>query len=149
MKSFFNPADNDELITRINKLNPDTKPEWGKMKASQMLAHCQVPLKVAIGESKLKRGLMGLLFGKIAKKQLMKAEDFKRNLPTAPSFVVKDERVFEDEKNNLISLVKKVKDKGVASLTVNPHPFFGKLTENEWDTLQWKHLDHHLRQFGV
>jgi hypothetical protein len=149
MKSYFNVSDNNELIDRINKLRKETKGEWGKITVSQMLAHCQVPLSVAIGETKLKRGLFGILFGKIAKKQLVKQEDFKKKLPTAPSFVIKDERIFEEEKDKLINLVKKVKDKGASALTVNPHPFFGKLTEIEWYILQWKHLDHHLRQFGV
>ena len=149
MKSFFNVADNKELVNRINKLTPENKAQWGKMNVSQMLAHAQVPLKAAIGESKLKRGLMGFLFGKIAKKQLMKAEDFKRNLPTDPNFLVKDERNFEEEKARLIALIKRVEKAGASSLAVNPHPFFGKMTETEWDTLQYKHLDHHLRQFGA
>lgn len=149
MQSFFNETDNNQLVDRINKLTPESKAGWGKMGVSQMLAHCQPPLKVAIGEAKLKPGIMGFLFGKMAKKQLMKPGDFKKNLPTAPSFIVKEERVFEEEKNKLISLIKKVKDTGASALTVNPHPFFGKMTETEWDTLQWKHLDHHLRQFGV
>ncbi len=34
-------------------------------------------------------------------------------------------------------------------LSKDPHPFFGNLNSEEWDTLNWKHLDHHLRQFGV
>lgn len=29
------------------------------------------------------------------------------------------------------------------------HPAFGPLSGREWDVLSWKHLDHHLRQFGV
>jgi hypothetical protein len=29
------------------------------------------------------------------------------------------------------------------------HPFFGKMSAKEWATIAHKHMDHHLRQFGV
>jgi hypothetical protein len=50
MKNLFNEFDKLELIERINKLTPDTKPEWGKMNVSQMLEHCTVSVKLALGE---------------------------------------------------------------------------------------------------
>jgi len=149
MKSLFHQHDNQDIINRINKLSENTKPLWGKMTVSQMVAHAQNPLYVAFGEKKLKHGFIGVLFGKMAKKQLMGDAPFKRNLPTDKSFLVKDERNFEIEKNRLIQLVQRFITQGEAALTKEPHPFFGKLTTNEWDLLQWKHLDHHLRQFGV
>jgi hypothetical protein len=85
----------------------------------------------------------------MAKKKLMADAPFKKNLPTAKSFLVKDERNFQAEKNKLLQLVDRFITQGESALTKEPHPFFGKLTTNEWDILQWKHLDHHLRQFGV
>jgi hypothetical protein len=149
MKSLFNPHDNQAIISRINKLSENTRPLWGKMTVAQMVAHAQNPLYVAFGEKKLKQGLIGLLFGKMAKKKLMADAPFKKNLPTAKSFLVKDERNFQAEKNKLLQLVDRFITQGESALTKEPHPFFGKLTTNEWDILQWKHLDHHLRQFGV
>jgi hypothetical protein len=149
MKSLFDPDVNKEILERIDKLTPDAQAQWGKMNISQMLTHAQRPLKVAYGELLLKRGLIGLLFGGLAKKSLLKPEPFKKNLPTDPNFVVKDTRVFEEEKENLRSLVIRFAKNGPDGLTKDPHPFFGKLTVEEWDVLQWKHLDHHLRQFGV
>ncbi|HMG14474.1 MAG TPA: DUF1569 domain-containing protein, partial [Saprospiraceae bacterium] len=114
----------------------------------QMLTHCEAPLKVAFGELKLKRGLMGVLFGKMVKKKLTNDLPFEKNMPTDKAFIVKHDPEFESAKNNLISLVKRFSDKGPSALISEPHPFFGKLTTEEWDKLQWKHLDHHLRQFG-
>jgi hypothetical protein len=29
------------------------------------------------------------------------------------------------------------------------HPTFGRMRPRDWDVLQYRHLDHHLRQFGV
>jgi len=149
MKSLFEPSVTGEMLDRINHLTPDTKPLWGKMTVSQMLAHMQPPLKVALGEATLKKGLMGFLFGKIAKKQLVTETPFKRNLPTAPAFVIKTEKNFQEEKDKLIELVKKFQKASADELNTRVHPFFGKLTAEEWNMLQWKHLDHHLRQFGV
>ena len=71
MKSLFNKAENDAIINRINQLNNNSTAVWGKMDAAQMLAHCQVPLKVAFGEVKLKRGLIGILFGGLAKRKMV------------------------------------------------------------------------------
>ena len=149
MPSLFNATDNQQIIYRINNLSPDNLPQWGKMNATQMLAHSQLPLKVAFGELKLKRGLLGMLFGGIAKRQLMADKPFKQNLPTAPQFLVKDYENFESEKGKLINMIQKFNVDGPGGLSKDPHPFFGKLTTDEWDLLQWKHLDHHLRQFGV
>ena len=149
MRSLFDTTVTREMIDRINKLSAGTKPLWGKMRVEQMIAHAETPLEIALGEKKLKKGLMGFLFGGIAKRQLVKDQPFKKNLPTAPSFVVKDDRDFEKEKARLIDLVKRFSEEPVEALNSRPHPFFGKLTADEWNTLQYKHLDHHLRQFGV
>ena len=149
MQSLFDSNTNEGIINRINSLTVDSKNEWGKMNVSQMLKHSQQPLLVAFGDKKLKRGLMGILFGNMAKKAFLKPGVFKRNLPTDPSFLVKDQKKFEEEKQKLIELVKRFAASGPADISKDPHPFFGKLTVEEWDTLQIKHLDHHLRQFGV
>jgi hypothetical protein len=149
MKSLFNLSDCNEIISRINKLTPETKAVWGKMTVAQMVAHAQAPLLVAMSELKLKQGIIGMLFGKMVKKQMVSAETFKKNLPTDKSFLVLNSRNFEEEKEKLLSLVKKFHDGGPTCITKDPHPFFGKMTIEEWDILQWKHLDHHLNQFGV
>lgn len=150
MQSLFNTTDNQKIIDRINSLSNTSQAQWGKMNVAQMLAHNQVPLKVAFGEHKLKRGLMSILFGKMFKNKLMKDEKpFDRNLPTDKTFIVVDQREFEKEKNALSELIKNFVEKGPNGLTKDPHPFFGELTGEEWDKLQWKHMDHHLRQFGA
>ena len=150
MKSLFNTTHNTEIIDRINNLSHQSQAQWGKMNVAQMLTHCQAPLRVAYGDLKLKRGLMGILFGSMFKKKLTRDEKpFDRNLPTDKAFLVIEKREFEKETNNLVALVKKFEQVGKNGITKDAHPFFGKMTPNEWDALQWKHLDHHLRQFGA
>ena len=148
MKSIFNTTDNKDIINRINKLSSDSTAQWGKMKVSQMLAHAQVPIKVSLGEVKLKRGLIGLLFGSLAKKQLLKETPFKKDLPTDKNFIIQGIPDFEKEKQSLITLVQRL-EKSENNLSKEPHPFFGKMEVKEWDALMMKHLDHHLQQFGV
>jgi hypothetical protein len=149
MTYLFDKQRADEILARINKLTPDTPAKWGKMNVSQMLAHCQAPLAVAMGDHKLQRNLLGLLFGRLAKKKLVGDKPYARNLPTTPSFVVKDNRNFTEEKAKLLEMIRKFSTGGPDILIKTPHPFFGPLTVEEWDKCQWKHLDHHLQQFGV
>jgi hypothetical protein len=149
MQSLFNLDDNQAILNRIYLLQANNKAKWGKMNVSQMLAHCQVPPQIAFGEKKIKRSFLGILFGGMVKRSLMKPGPFKQNLPTAPDFVMNGEKNFEEEKIKLAKLVKRFAEQGPDAIVNEPHPFFGKLTKQEWDILNWKHLDHHLRQFGV
>lgn len=145
-QDLFKPEVKASIISRINKLNASSPSQWGKMNVSQMMAHCQAQMRVALGDEKLKHSLLGKLIGGWAKKKLVGEKPFSKNLPTAPTFVVKHQPDFEIEKNNLIGIITRFQSHAI---TTEPHPFFGKLTLNEWSTATWKHLDHHLKQFGV
>lgn len=149
MKSLYNADDNQEIIRRIENLRADSAAQWGKMNVAQMLAHCQTPLQVAYGDIKLKRRLIGILFGSIAKKRLATDKPWDKNMPTDPAFVRLGEHDFETEKNKLIPLVRRFAEQGPSGITTDPHPFFGRLSSEEWDRLQMNHLNHHLTQFGV
>jgi hypothetical protein len=149
MQSLFDKAENQKMIGRIEKLTPETKALWGKMNVGQMLAHSQVAIRVALGDTRIKQSLIGLLFGNIAKKQVLKSKPFRKNLPTAPEFIMKEEKDFDKEKATLLQLVERMGREGANGITKEPHPFFGKMTTEQWDILQYKHLDHHLSQFGV
>lgn len=146
VKNLFDPAVKQEVVNRINKLTPQTQRQWGKMDVAQMLAHCQMPLGVAIGRHKLKRNPFLSLIGPFFKKQLFDERPFKRSLPTDKSFIMADPKNFEKEKQALISMIN---DFNEANMVDEKHPFFGRLTKEQWSKGTWKHLDHHLTQFGV
>lgn len=147
--SLFDREECERILERVARLRADSPRGWGTLDAARMLAHCQAPLRVALGDLNLRRGLVGILFGKLAKRQLLRDEPFKRGLPTAPEFKVAEARDFDRERDTLVELVQRFQRGGASALIDGPHPFFGPLTVEEWDTLQWKHLDHHLRQFGA
>ncbi len=147
IKNLFEPAVKQEIMARINRLTPDSKPLWGKMNVSQMLAHVQVPIGVADGSQKLKRTMFGRIVGPMVKSMIYNEKPFKRNLPTDPSFVMTgSERDFEIEKQRLLNIVSNFSE---ASIVNETHTFFGRLTKEQWSKGTWKHLDHHLCQFGV
>jgi Protein of unknown function (DUF1569) len=148
-KNIFNPVVTNEIVSRINLVKQNQQPLWGKMNAAQMMAHCQMPLKVATGDAQLKRSILGFVVGKMMKKKFMQDEGFGKNLPTDKSFIMNDEKEFTTESINLIEQLSKFQHLNQDELEARPHPFFGKMNAEEWGTLSYKHLDHHLRQFGV
>lgn len=148
--TLFDPADNQTIVARIQSLEPNTPNQWGKMNVAQMLAHCVQPMKIAFREVKSKRGLIGFLFGGMAKrKYITGVNDFDKNLPTHPTFVQTGTPDFSAQKELLISYVQRWITEGSAAITTDEHPFFGKMSAEDWDKLMIKHLDHHLRQFGA
>lgn len=147
MKSLLTPEIKQEFATRINKLTPETKAQWGIMNSEQVLRHCQVPLELALNKLELKSNkLITFLFGKRILKNLKGDAAFKRNLPTFKEAKLPATKGFEVEKKALLELVNGFE---LNKITSNPHPFFGVMTKEDWDVLQTKHLDHHLNQFGV
>ena len=149
MKSLYNATDNQELLTRLDTLTPAAPALWGKMNASQMVAHCQVPIKLGFEELVIKRGIIGFLFGKMAKKKLLSDAPFEKNLPTFKEARIKHQPDFGTEKEKLAAYIRRMATGGPEAITKKPHPFFGPLTTHEWDQLQYKHLDHHFKQFNI
>lgn len=149
MKSIFNATDNNELIERINHLTPNSKPLWGKMTVEQMLMHCQGPMDVAFGTLELKMNFVMSLMGKLFKNSILKSKEFKKNSPTVKEFISKDTVAFDLAKRELIQKINTFSLQKETAIKNFKHPFFGKLTSEEWSKLQIMHLDHHLKQFGV
>ncbi len=148
MYNLFDNKNAESLLARLDKISPNQKAQWGKMRVDQMLAHCAIALDTPFGADR-KQHFMGKLFGKMAKKGSLSLTPFKPGLPTDPSFVVKDERNFEAEKSRLANNIKKFVNGGPAGVTCKKHPFFGDFSADDWSFLMHKHLDHHFRQFGV
>jgi len=150
MKNLFEAGRVEEVKQRIAKMRPDSERQWGKMKPAQALEHCSRGVETALGDTTPPRVLIGRLLGWIVKPRLMgNDEPLRRNSPTAKSLVVQDERDLETERARLVGLIDRFAAGGPAGCTKHPHAFFGPLTPDEWAILMYKHLDHHLRQFGV
>lgn len=149
MQNLFQSEAVAEVISRIDKLQPSTQHQWGKMDVAQMMAHCSATLDVASGRAVLSRMLIGRILGPFIRPLFTNDKPFSRNSPTDKSFVIADKRDFAQEREELKVRVRSFHEGGEARCTKHPHSFFGPLTPQEWATGMYKHLDHHLRQFGV
>ncbi|MGH9482202.1 MAG: DUF1569 domain-containing protein [Terriglobales bacterium] len=151
MKNLFDATAANEVRTRLRKLGPQSERQWGKMTAPQMLAHCSASLQWAVGEVVPEKGaLPARLIGRLVKLAIFRNESpLRKNTPTAKSLIVADERDLNQERERLSRLIDKFAAGDAAWCTKSPHPFFGKMTSEEWAILMYKHLDHHLRQFGA
>lgn len=151
MKTLFDATVAHEIQSRLGKLEPQVERRWGKMTAAQMLAHCSVSMQWAVGEVVPEKGPLPVrLMGRLVKPMIFRNDDpLRRNSPTAKSLIVADDRDFGTERERLSGLIDRFAAGGAAGCTTHPHSFFGKMTPEEWAALMYKHLDHHLRQFGV
>ena len=148
--NIFSNEISEEVIIRINNLKPDIIPDWGKMNAAKMLAHCCVAYEMVYEDKHPKPNfLMKFILKSFVKKMVTGEAPYKRNSQTAPAFVIKDDRNFENEKSRLINYIIQTKDLGEKHFDSKESHSFGSLTTNEWNTMFYKHLDHHLTQFGV
>jgi hypothetical protein len=150
MKNLFEAATAKEIRERIAKLGPNCERQWGKMSAPQAMAHCSLAMEWAVGDRRPPRMFVGRIFGPIAKSAVLKDEKpMARNAPTARSLVVSDEHELGKECQRLSMLIERFNAGGPQGCTTHPHTFFGQLTPQQWAQLMYKHVDHHLRQFGM
>jgi hypothetical protein len=150
MRNLYEPASLLELQQRLARLGPDSTRQWGTMSPAQALAHCSRSMETALGDTKLPRMFIGRIIGRAVKSMALgNDKPLQRNSPTAPAFVVREEPDLATERARLSALIDRFSTGGPQGCTTHPHTFFGPMTPDEWAILTYKHLDHHLRQFGV
>lgn len=146
VKDMFDPAVKQAIVARINKLTPESQRRWGKMDVSQMLAHVQLPISCAYGTHQVKGSFIMKLLGPLFKSVLYNGKPYKQGLPTDPSYVIVDSKNFEAERQGLLEKLNRFSSDNII---LENHPVWGKLSKDQWSKATWKHLDHHLTQFGV
>lgn len=149
MKSLFHSEASQEILERMNQLTPDTQHLWGKMSVDQMLAHCATALDMASGKINPPRVFIGRIIGSFMKDLYSNDKPFSKNSPTDNALRITGSRDFAKEKQRLKDSVIVFSQNGLPGVTAWPHPFFGKLSPEDWGIGMYKHTDHHFRQFGV
>lgn len=147
MKTFFDKDAQNELQQRIQKLETVTAGQWGKMSAAQMLAHCTAAMQVPCGDLQMKKNALSLI-GWMFKKMIVSDRPFSKNSPTAREYRIQDKKDFDTEMRLFQNAFGKLAQ-GPSAVKCWNHPFFGKMSVDDWGHLMYKHLDHHLTQFGV
>ena len=150
LPSVYNKSEVEKLIDRINKLSPKTLAKWGKMNVSQMLAHCNITYEYVFDErNDHPNFFMKIMLKLFVKKIVVGEKPYEHNGRTAPAFIITDEREFAKEKTRLINYINAVFSKGQSYFEGKKSSSFDALTSLEWNNMMYKHLDHHLSQFGV
>jgi hypothetical protein len=150
LKNLFESSRVEEVKGRITRLTSESQREWGTMTVAQALAHCSIGIDTATGDARPPRQLVGRILGPIIKPLALKDDKpMRKNSPTAPIFIVRDEPDLEVERKRLLGAIDRFAAAGPEGCTTHPHAFFGRLKPDEWAVLMYKHVDHHLRQFGV
>ena len=153
MKNLFDPTLVEDIKRRILRLTPESERQWGSMTVAQTLAHCTSGVQMATGVIRPRRAsfpanVLGLVI-----KPLVFGDDkpMRRNSPSAAELFSADPSQcdFERERARLIATIDGFANNGEACCSRHPHPFFGPLKPQQWAILMYKHIDHHLRQFGV
>ena len=149
MQNLFDQQAFQSISERINRLSPSSERQWGKMNVAQMMAHCRVAFDYPVSDKPAPRMLMGYLVGWIIKPKIYSDVPYSKNLPTAPVLKFADERDFETEKAGLLKNIEMFYTMGPGKAGKHPHPMFGRLAPEQWGKFMYKHIDHHLQQFGV
>lgn len=152
MSGLLHPESRKSIENRLRRLEKSNRARFGKLSVDQMLAHCADQLKLAIGEKKGK-SQSNIIKRSVAKWFVLYLVGFpKSGVKTIPEMDWEREGTkaedFEREKAELLRVIREfcIWDQRIA---YHPHPYFGRLTTNEWSRVAYLHLDHHLKQFGV
>ena len=149
--SIYDDATTLELFRRLDSLTAQTPGLWGKMSIAQMLKHCAIPYKAIMDNGNIKKGhwYIRIIAKLFFKKSMVNEVDYPHNLPTAKHFITHDQPDFSSSRELLKNAIRESHAKGETFYEGRVHPWIGQLTAREWSNMLYKHLDHHLRQFGA
>jgi len=141
----------NRIIERINKLTPESERQWGKMDVAQMLAHCNVAYEMIYEPDKHPKPKfpMSLILKFVVKPMVTGDKPPKKDSPTAPQFIMKSDKDFNAERARLVDYINRTTELGDGHFDGKESHSFGALNKTQWSNMLYKHLDHHLTQFGV
>ena len=150
LPNLFTKEVSADLVQRINNLNAQTERKWGTMSVAQMLAHCNVTYEMVYEDKHPKpNAIVKFMLKILVKPKVVNETAYGQNGRTAPQFIIKEDKNFEVEKNRLIQFINKTQELGEKEFDNKASHSFGILNKTEWNNMFYKHLNHHLSQFGV
>ncbi len=150
LPNVFESQTNDLIFARLEKLQAQTQPAWGKMNAPQMLAHLNVTYDMAYGRVVPKTPfLVKLMLKLFVKSKVTNEQPYPKNSRTAPVFIIADERDFDKEKAIFKKNILETQQHGASFFEGKESVSFGVLNAQEWNNMFYKHIDHHFTQFGI
>ena len=149
MRSMWEPAAAEEMRNRLARLTFDRPGKWGRMTAPEMVCHLAQSLKMALGELAVEPKRLPIRFPPL-KQLIVYVAPFPKNVRTAPELLTRAPGGWRADVADLQSLVDRFSARGGDTQATWPaHPAFGRLSRRAWGVLVYRHMDHHLRQFGA
>ena len=145
MPTLLNPADREAILQRLRRLQPTARPRWGTLTAPKLVCHLADNLRVSLGDVPVRR--IDTLPSRTLLKWLVVYSPMRPppgKIQTAPEMLTSAPTTWGEDMARVEQLIARM----AAAPATAIHPFFGPLSAGGWGRLGWKHLDHHLRQFG-
>ncbi len=147
-KNLYSSEVYENCLNRIGQLTPETQPQWGTMTAAQMLAHCSEIQAVTNGKELKNTPFIVKLFRGMIRNMVLSEKPYPKSSKTHPQYKQTTDRAFDAEKKRLLAALAQFADGREKTESIE-HALFGKMTTDEKGWSMYKHLDHHLTQFGV
>ena len=147
MKTLYAEAARRELVNRVGRLTTDSLPRWGKFDAPRMVVHCSDAIRMALGRIPTKSKNLPIRHPPL-KQLFVYWLPWPKGAPTAPELLQRSPAEWDAEVAVLFELMEEV-GSVPRSFEWPEHPAFGRMSRRAWGVLGYRHLDHHLRQFGV
>jgi hypothetical protein len=147
MKTIWNEGARHDIVRRIRSVRDEMKPRWGKMSSAAMLCHLEQSLRMHLGHLPVKSKRLPLRYFPL-KQLVVYLLPVPKGTPTAPELIAAGGPPCDNTAPGIERLLDEfAQTKDTTSWP--EHPAFGRLSRSAHGRLLWKHIDHHLRQFGV
>jgi hypothetical protein len=147
MPTLFDPSARAKLVSRLSGLTPDRRPLWGRLDAARVQTHLAAQLRMALGDLTCRSKNTPFRYP-VVRELIIYVLPWPKGAPTAPELLATEPADFEADRQALIQLVERMGTRNPEE-PFGEHPAFGPLSRRAWGVLGWRHLDHHLRQFGL
>jgi Protein of unknown function (DUF1569) len=148
MGTILNESDRTEILNRMRSLSGSSTRRWGSMDVVAMLQHLRLSARMTVGDL-LVPSVNKRVFQLFPLKHIiLYVLPFPKGAPTAPELKPGDVQSFEEERAAVLELLEQI-GTGPREGDGPAHPLFGPLTWSEWGVVTYKHVDHHLKQFGA
>jgi hypothetical protein len=149
MSTLADPRARAACRERIQRLDPNVNPKWGRMTARQMVCHLNDSFRVGMGEKYASPATSVVQRTLVKWIALRSPVRWPAGVPTRPEIEQGVGGTPPSEwERDCAELLGRM-DTFAERRTFGVHPTFGKMSERDWLTWGYRHVDHHLRQFGV
>ena len=150
MPSLFEPNDVRSIHQRVDRLASNSARQWGKMTAPEMLCHITDGLRIPLGEIPASsKGWNPFRLKPLRWLLVFVLPWPKGKVPTTPDFQQAKPTSWDSDRAAFHAALDRFAARGEQGERFRAHPTFGNLANEEWARLAYRHVDHHLTQFGV